>query len=175
MSTNELQEAISGLQKTFKEHPEKAIVDYHSESSLVDGFRSDVKLRQHRLIVDEPKAIGGKDEGASPVELILAALATCQEISYKAYATALNIPLEKVSVKLTGTLDLKGFLGIDQSVRPGFQNIQGTVDIQSSADSKTIENLKTIVDKHCPVLDILNKGVSVQLELADKEKEKKIA
>jgi len=32
MSTNELQEAISGLQKTFKEHPEKAIVDYHSES-----------------------------------------------------------------------------------------------------------------------------------------------
>ena len=70
---------------------------------------------------------------------------------------------------------MKGFLGIDQSVRPGFQNIQGTVDIQSSADSKTIENLKTIVDKHCPVLDILNKGVNVQLELAEKEKERKIA
>ena len=39
MSTNELHEAISGLQKTFKEHPEKAIVDYHSESSLVNRFR----------------------------------------------------------------------------------------------------------------------------------------
>ena len=175
MSTNELLEAISGLQKTFKENPDKAIVDYHSESSLESGFRSDVKIRQHRLVVDEPEAIGGKDEGASPVELILAALATCQEISYKAYATALNIPLKKVSVKLTGTLDLKGFLGIDQSTRPGFQNIQGTIDIQSSADSKTIENLRTIVDKHCPVLDILKKGVSVQLELAEKVKERKIA
>ena len=175
MTTNELQEAISGLQKTFKEYPEKAIVDYHSESSLVNGFRSDVNIRQHRLIVDEPKTIGGTDEGVSPVELILAALATCQEISYKAYATALNITLEKVSVKLTGTLDLKGFLGIDQTIRPGFQNIQGTVDIQSTADSKTIENLKSIVDKHCPVLDILNKGVTVQLDLAENEKERKIA
>ena len=85
---------------------------------------------------------------ASPVELILAALATCQEISYKAYATALNIPLEKVSVKLTGTLDLKGFLGIDQSIRPGFQNIQGTVDIQSSADSKTIDNIPRLRPQH---------------------------
>ena len=43
------------------------------------------------------------------------------------------------------------------------------------SDSKTIENLKSIVDKHCPVLDILNKGVTVQLDLAENEKERKIA
>jgi hypothetical protein len=30
---------------------------------------------------------------------VLAALATCQEITYRAYATALGIPLDGVSVK----------------------------------------------------------------------------
>jgi OsmC-like protein len=52
--------------------------------------------------------LGGTDAGPNPVELVLAALATCQEITYRAYATALGIPLESVSVRLEGLLDLIG-------------------------------------------------------------------
>ena len=59
--------------------------------------------------MDEPKSFGGKDEGPSPVELILAALATCQEITYKAFATAAGINIESVSVNLKGELRSSGF------------------------------------------------------------------
>lgn len=64
-------------------------------------------MREHKLVVDEPPDLGGSDAGPNPVELVLAALGTCQEITYRAYATTLGIPLERVSVNLTGTIDLK--------------------------------------------------------------------
>ncbi len=89
MSKN-LKKIISGLQKDFTANPENAVVQYESTSILKEGLQSNVQLRDHKLIVDEPKSFGGKDEGPSPVELILAALATCQEITYKAFATALT-------------------------------------------------------------------------------------
>jgi hypothetical protein len=52
------------------------------------------------------------DTGPNPVEAVLAALATCQEITYRAYATTLGIPLESVSVTLEGSLDLRGFFAV---------------------------------------------------------------
>ena len=100
-------------------------------------------------------------EGPSPVELILAALATCQEITYKAFATASGINIESVSVNLTGTLDF--FLALNKNTRPGFQSISGTVDIKSSSSKAEIDKLIDTVNTHCPVLDILSKGVPIKL------------
>ena len=158
--SNNLKETISNLQKDFTANPKNAVVQYESNSILKEGLQSVVTLREHKLVVDEPKSFGGKDEGPSPVELILAALATCQEITYKAFATAAGINIESVSVKLKGELDLQGFLALNKNTRPGFQSISGTVDIKSSAE---IDKLIDTVNTHCPVLDILSKGVPIKL------------
>ena len=56
---------------------------------------------------------GGSDAGPNPVELILTGLATCQETAYRAYTTALGVPLDSVSIKLEGVLDLRGFFAVD--------------------------------------------------------------
>jgi putative redox protein len=160
--SNNLKETISNLQKDFTANPKNAVVQYESNSILKEGLQSVVTLREHKLIVDEPKSFGGKDEGPSPVELILAALATCQEITYKAFATAAGINIESVSVNLTGTLDLHGFLALNNT-RPGFQHISGTVDIKSSSPKTEIDKLIDTVNTHCPVLDILSKGVPIKL------------
>jgi putative redox protein len=53
--------------------------------------------------------LGGADTAPNPVEYILAALGSCQEITYRLYADALGIPLNGVSVELTGAIDLRGF------------------------------------------------------------------
>ena len=160
--SNNLKETISNLQKNFTANPKNAVVQYESNSILKEGLQSVVTLREHKLIVDEPKNFGGKDEGPSPVELILAALATCQEITYKAFATTAGINIESVSVNLTGTLDLHGFLALNNT-RPGFQHISGTVDIKSSSPKTEIDKLIDTVNTHCPVLDILSKGVPIKL------------
>jgi len=120
-------------------------------------LQSHVQLRDHNLTVDEPTSFGGKDEGPSPVELILAALATCQEITYKAFATALGIKIDSVGVELNGTLDLQGFLALNKDIRPGFQSITGNVDIKSSSPQAEIDKLIAVVNEHCPVFRYFNK------------------
>jgi putative redox protein len=160
-----LRQLIGETQSKFQAEPESAVVTFESDSRLQEGLRSEVAMREHRLVVDEPQALGGSDAGPNPVELILAALGTCQEITYRAYATALGIPLDHVAVKLVGEIDLKGFFAVDDAVRPGYRRISGTVQLRSSASDEELEKLRAAVNAHCPVLDIITNPVPVALDL----------
>src|SRR5271155_2545944 len=141
-----LKEIIATTQADLRAHAENATAEFSVDSRQVDGLRSEAKIRQFSLTVDEPPTLGGSDAGPNPVELVLAALATCQEITYRAYATALGIPLESVSVKLDGSLDLRGFFAVKDGVRAGFTNVSGVVELKSSASEDQLVRLKQVVD-----------------------------
>lgn len=160
-----LKEIIAATQADLRANADHAVATFAADSRQVEGLRSETKIRQFSLTVDEPESLGGTDTGPNPVELVLGALATCQEITYRAYATALGIPLESVSVKVEGVLDLRGFFAVKDGVRSGFQNVRGTVQLKSSASQADLVKLKQVVDAHCPVLDILQSPVPVQLDL----------
>ncbi|MEO5885596.1 MAG: OsmC family protein [Candidatus Limnocylindrales bacterium] len=142
-----------------------ATVTFRVDSHQVAGLRSDVRIRDFRIAVDEPPTLGGTDSAPNPVEFALAALATCQEITYRLHADHLGIPLDAVSVALEGDIDLRGFFAVDDAIRPGFQAIRGTVTLQSSATDADLERLKSHVDAHCPVLDLLSNPTPLALEL----------
>jgi len=160
-----LKDVIAATQADLRANADHAVATFSADSRQVEGLRSETKIRQFSLTVDEPLNLGGTDAGPNPVELVLAALATCQEITYRAYATALGIPLESVSVKLEGSLDLRGFFGVKDDVRAGYNEIRSVVDLKSSASAADLAKLKNAVDAHCPVLDILRAPVPVDLRL----------
>ena len=140
--------------------PEPPIATFAASTSLVDEYRTEVRIREFTLEVDEPPLIGGTDSGPTPVELVLAALGTCQEIVYATYARVLGIPLDGVSVNAEGRLDLRGFFGV-ADVPAGFQDVTFTVDISSPAPAEDVARLVAAVNAHCPVLDILKQPVAV--------------
>jgi uncharacterized OsmC-like protein len=125
-----------------------------------------VSIREFSVDVDEPPALGGNDKAPNPVEYALAALATCQEITYRLHADALGIPLDDVSVRLEGEIDLRGFFGAASSVRPGFQRVTGSVSFDSTASADDLARLKRVVDAHCPVLDLFSNATPVRIDIA---------
>src|SRR4029077_659203 len=139
---SDLKTIIEETQSAFRTDPAKELATFSSRSQLQDGLHSEATLRQHKVTVDEPPSLGGTDKGPNPVELVLAALGTCQEITYRAYAAALGVPLDGVRVELAGDLDLRGFFAVDESVRPGYQGIRGTVHLTSSASRESLEKLR---------------------------------
>lgn len=153
------EDAQSGL----RAEPSAASAVFEVESRQAEGLKSEIKIRQFSLDVDEPETLGGRDQAPNPVEYVLAALASCQEITYRLYADALGIPLNTVSVKLKGTVDLRGFFAVDEDIRPGYQGIEAVVTLDSPADEATLRRLKEKVDRHCPVLDILANPTPVSL------------
>lgn len=141
---------------------EQATVTFESCSELIEGLHTEARIRDFTVTVDEPEALGGSDKGPNPVEIVLAALGTCQEITYRLYADAMGIPLDGISVRVEGDLDLRGLFAAKQGVRPGFGAIRATVTMDSPADEADLRRLKETVDRHCPVLDILSQPVPVE-------------
>ena len=158
-------DVFTSAQDAFRQEPAAADATFSVESRQTDGLKSAVTVRQFRVDVDEPAALGGDDTAPNPVEYVLAALASCQEITYRLYADQLGIPLKNVSVSLSGEIDLRGFFAVDDSVRPGYNAVKGTVTLDSDADASELRRLKAAVDRHCPVLDILRQPTPVSLGL----------
>ena len=157
-------EAIAAIQANFKKNPASAQTSFQSSSHLVDGLVSNGQLRNFQIKADEPEGFGGKDTAPNPIEILLFSLGACQEITTKAFANAMGVPLGKVSVELTGHIDLRGFFAVDESVRAGLNKIEGTYTVESPAETETIEQLKAVVDSHCPVKDMLQ-GVPMDIKL----------
>ena len=129
------------------------------------GFESKIFARDHTLTADQPFGFRGTNLGFKPSELLLAALAACQEVTWRLYAESLGIDIKDISIELRGTQDLRGFMGLDGSIPPGFLKIEGDVRINSSASAAELKELQNLVDNHCPVLDDLTRNVPVKLTL----------
>jgi putative redox protein len=66
----------------------------------VDGFRTEVRLGHHRLVADEPRSVGGDDQGPTPYDLLSAALATCTSMTLRMYANHKKLDLESATVRV---------------------------------------------------------------------------
>ena len=161
----ELNDIFSAAQTHLRQHPAEAAATFAVATRQLAGLRSEATIRDFRLTLDEPPALGGADAGPSPVELVLAALGACQEITYRLYAESLGIPLNHVSVTVEGRLDLRGLFAVDEGVRPGFRDIRAIVEIDSPAGAEEIERLRATVENHCPVLDILRNVTPTKLDV----------
>ena len=64
------------------------------------GFTQEIVVGPHRLVADEPKDVGGDNEGPTPYDLLLAALGSCTSITVTMYARRKSWPLQGVTARL---------------------------------------------------------------------------
>ena len=69
-------------------------------SGPTTGFRTEVEVGGHRLVVDEPIAVGGADDGPTPYEFLLAGLGACTAMTLRLYADRRKWPLERARISL---------------------------------------------------------------------------
>ena len=79
-----------------EERPEGLVV----VRGAADGFLQEVVAGSHSLVSDEPLSAGGSDRGATPYDLLLAALGSCTSMTVAMYARRKGWPLERVTVRL---------------------------------------------------------------------------
>ena len=158
--------AVGKIIDSANQDPEYGNFKYYVNSKWEGGTLCKNQIRRaHKLLVDEPPAFGGDDLSASPVELVLAALGSCQLIMYSALASTRDIELEECEVTLKASLNVRGLLGIKQAqetVYPGFSNITYETKIKSSASIDELRVLAEDVEKQCPVMDMLTRSVSIE-------------
>ncbi|HJR85334.1 MAG TPA: OsmC family protein [Nitrososphaeraceae archaeon] len=118
---------------------------------------------------DEPPVLLGEDHGANPVEYALAALNGCLTTSLIYHAAAQEVKIEEVESTLSGDLDLHGFLGMDESIRNGYEKINVTFKIKSDAPEEKLVELIELAQKRSPVFDIISHPTPTQVRMEKKQ------
>jgi uncharacterized OsmC-like protein len=172
-------EALLGAREALSEAPEAAKFQWratckwingtHSRST-VEGFYGLGEEQQHKtefsFDADHPEIFASEDHGATPVELVLAGLASCLTAGVASVAQLRDIQLKSVSATLEGGMDIQGILGMDSDVRNGFDGIKVTYNIDADASKDEIEAVVAQSQKRSAVYDIITNPTNVSVEVS---------
>ena len=113
---------------------------------------------------DEPPVLLGENRAPNTVEYVLHALAACVSGTIVYHAAARGIVLDGVETTIHGDLDLHGFLGLDGNVRPGYEQIQVTINVAGDFDDDQFAEIASLV-RYSPVRDIVSNPVPVAIDV----------
>ncbi|MFP4151144.1 MAG: OsmC family protein [Candidatus Aenigmatarchaeota archaeon] len=122
-------------------------------------------MRKHEVVVDEPKDFGGNDTGPNPIEYVFTGLAGCLNVTAHQVASERGIEIKELKLKVSGDLDLEGFLDKESDKRAGFEEIEVTVDIETDASEDREKEILKEAEERCPVSDNLQHRTGLKLKI----------
>lgn len=133
--------------------------------ATVDTFYGACQEHCHRdafvMDADEPPVLLGDDNGANPVEFVLAGLSGCMTTTLAYHAASRGLKIDEISSEYEGDIDLHGLLDLDPDVRSGYREIRVKFRVKGDADEATIQELV----RKSPVYDTLSQPVRIKIEV----------
>ena len=170
--------ALLGAREALAEAPEAAQFTWRATCEWVKGTHSKSKVegffglgeeQQHKSTftfdADHPEVFASEDLGATPVEIVLAGLASCLTAGVASIAQMREIQLNSVTATLEAGMDIQGILGMDSDIRNGFDGIRVTYDIDADATPEDIQALVAQSQKRSAVYDIITNPTNVSVEV----------
>src|SRR5262245_54246649 len=137
--------------------------------STIDGFFGVGEERSHERTfhfdADHPAVLVGRDNGPTPVEFVLHALAACLTAGLANIAAARGVRLTEVRSTVVGDIDLNGILGLNRNVRNGYEKIGVRFTVKGDAPREVLEALVEQSRSRSAVFDIITNQVPVSIEV----------
>jgi uncharacterized OsmC-like protein len=131
----------------------------HNRTTIADfdgACQRHVHDSPHVVDSDEPPVLLSADRAANPAQHALHALAACLCSTVVIHATARGIPLRSVESTLEGDVDVRGVLGLDDTVRNGYSGIRVGLKVDADAPSEVIDELVKAAQARSPLVDIVS-------------------
>lgn len=130
-----------------------------------DGLTMTCKSSNFEITLDEPKSLGGNNEGMNPVECLLNAIGACKGIVARSFAKGHNVDITNMRIEVEGTLNPDGFMGKDKDAKIGFSSIVTNYYFESEEDEAKLEKFIEFIDRTCPVIDTIVNAPSLDSKL----------
>lgn len=168
-----LEDAVGAI----SDDPEVGRFTFRAETTWEDALNSitsinefdqageTVHTQEFTLQGDEPKEILGERAGPNAVEMLLGALGSCLTVGYAANAAHMGIELDELRLEMEGDVDLRGFLGISEDVRPGYESISCTVYVDADAPEAELAKLHENVEATSPLVDVIKNQVGLETRM----------
>ncbi|HET7390098.1 MAG TPA: OsmC family protein [Nitrososphaeraceae archaeon] len=135
-----------------------------SSKGFPSGGQNIERNTEYTVQYDFPNRLSGEDRGPTVCEVCMGSLAACLTQTIVAHASSRGIMIDSINIDVEGDVDLRGFTGISNDVRPGAQQFRVNMNIKSNTASKEqINELRGIAKRFSPAFDTLTNGSSVVL------------
>ena len=124
------------------------------------GYRTDMRVRRHTFIVDEPPGIGG-DEGPTPYDYLLTAVGACTAMTLRMYADRKGWPLEEAVVRFRTARSHAADCAECPSRPVGPTRLEREVELHGPLTAEQRQRLLSIADR-CPVKQTLERGIAIE-------------
>lgn len=160
----DLRERQRPLKERYRQDPDSAWLKHavHSVYMPDDPLRSRITAGTHTWDVAAHAMAGGPDGEACSGDVLLAALAACQEITIKMVAASMGIALDDLQVTVSGEMDFRGTMGTDRDVPVGYQRITCEIRVLAPGDQARLQRLVEKAEQYCVVRDTLARGVPIE-------------
>jgi len=128
---------------------------YKAQTKWLEGTKAETKIREFKVIVDEPLELKGTNTAPNPVELLLTALGGCVALTYHGYAKRFEVDIEDLIVSLEGDMIPGGWVDKAGRERRSFKQVRYEVQIKTKATEEKVLQLQKLVEEKCPVSDML--------------------
>ncbi|WP_129409306.1 OsmC family protein [Marinitoga lauensis] len=143
-----------------------AFMNFKITSESANPTKTIVKARNFEMIIDEPESLGGKDEGANPVEFLLGAFAGCLNVVGHLVAKEMGFKLRKMNIDIDGDLNPAKFLGKPSDDRTGYVQINVSFNLETDADEDTLKEWLRLVEERCPISDNLRNPTPIKFNIS---------
>jgi uncharacterized OsmC-like protein len=169
-------DALAGMVREIERDPARGQVEFRVRTSWKGQTRSRTAVesytiggqevhRHFAIDADEPFELLGRNTAPNPQELLMAALNACLTVGYVAGAAVRGIDLDKVEVETSGALDLRGFLGMDAGVKPGYDTLRYVVRIRGNGTPEQFQEIHDSVVKTSPNYFNISRPVTIAARL----------
>jgi uncharacterized OsmC-like protein/fermentation-respiration switch protein FrsA (DUF1100 family) len=124
-------------------------------------LQQEIIVGRHRLLADEPTAVGGLDSGPNPYDLLLAALGACTAMTLRLYAERKDLPLARASVALKHTRIHAADCANCETKEGMIDRIDRMITLEGALDAAQRAKLLEIADK-CPVHRTLTAEIEIR-------------
>lgn len=125
------------------------------DAKLLEGYKIELKARNHTLFIDQPEAGGGKNEGANPLEFNLFSLAGCCLTIGQIIAKQKRLDIRGLEARAEGDLNTDVFMGKTNSDQAGFQEIRIFLKIDADMSLEEKKAFAEEIEARCPVAENL--------------------
>jgi uncharacterized OsmC-like protein len=163
----ELRELQQPLKERYREDPSASRITLRASGARTDvPVSCSVDIGRAVYEAQAHPGVGGPGTGACSGDLLLGALAACAQLTCQMVATAMEVPVRDIAVRVEGDLDLRGTLGIDKSVGAGFEAIRLRFDVDApEASPEQLESLHEKTERYCTVLQTLVSPPTIETQI----------